>query len=83
MDCSPPGSSVYGIFPGKNTGMGCCSLLQGIFPTQGLNTNLLCVLHCKESQVPPGKPPGDGGPDLIYLEGEVADVWGEEQWYEG
>ena len=21
MDCSPPGSSVHGIFPGKNTGM--------------------------------------------------------------
>ena len=24
-------------FPGKNTGMGCCSLLQRIFPTQGSN----------------------------------------------
>ena len=23
--------------PGKNTGVGCCALLQGIFPTQGLN----------------------------------------------
>ena len=22
MDCSPPGSSVHGIFPGKNTGVG-------------------------------------------------------------
>ena len=29
--------------PGKNTGMGSHSLLQGIFPTQGLN---LGVLHC-------------------------------------
>ena len=27
--------------PGKNTGMGCHSLLQGIFPTQGLNLGLL------------------------------------------
>ena len=27
--------------PGKNTGMGCCALLQGIFPTQGLNPGLL------------------------------------------
>ena len=34
MDCSPPGSSVNGIFPGKNTGVGCHFLLQGIFPTQ-------------------------------------------------
>ena len=28
-------------FPGKNTGMGCHSLLQGIFLTQGLNPHLL------------------------------------------
>ena len=27
MDCSPPGSSVHGIFPGKNTGVGCPFLL--------------------------------------------------------
>ena len=27
--------------PGKNTGVGCHSLLQGIFPTQGLNPHLL------------------------------------------
>ena len=29
MDCSPPGSSVHGISPGKNTGVGCHALLQG------------------------------------------------------
>ena len=29
---------------GKNTGVGCHSLLQGIFPTQGLN---LCLLQCR------------------------------------
>ena len=28
-------------FPGKNTGVGCHFLLQWIFPTQGLNSNLL------------------------------------------
>ena len=28
-------------FPGKNTGMGCHALLQGIFSTQGLNRCLL------------------------------------------
>ena len=32
-------------FPGKNTGMGCHFLLQGIFPTQGLNSGLL---HCRQ-----------------------------------
>ena len=32
---SLPGSSVHGDSPGKNTGVGCHSLFQGIFPTQG------------------------------------------------
>ena len=41
MDCSLPGSSVHGDSPGKNTGVGCHALLQGIFPTQGLNPGLL------------------------------------------
>ena len=40
MDCSPPGPSVHGDSPGKNTGVGCRALLQGIFPTQGLNPGL-------------------------------------------
>ena len=37
MDCSLPGSSVHGDSPGKNTGVDCHALLQGIFPTQGSN----------------------------------------------
>jgi len=37
MDCSLPGSSVHGDSPGKNTGVGCHALFQGIFPTQGSN----------------------------------------------
>ena len=41
MDCSPPGSSVHGIFSGSNTGVGCHFLLQGIFLTQGSNLHLL------------------------------------------
>ena len=45
MDCSPPSSSVLGDSPGKNTGVGCHALLQGIFPIQGSNPNLLCLLH--------------------------------------
>ena len=44
-DCSPPGSSVHGDSPGKNTGMGCHDLLQGIFPTQGSNPGLP---HCRQ-----------------------------------
>ena len=41
---SPPGSSVRGDSPGKNTAVGCHPLLQGIFPTQGSNPGLS---HCK------------------------------------
>ena len=41
MDCSQPGSSVHEDSPGRNTGVGCHSLLQGIFPTQGSNPGLL------------------------------------------
>ena len=40
MDCSPPGFSVHGDSPGKNTEVGCHALLQGIFPTQGSNLGL-------------------------------------------
>ena len=40
MHCSLPGSSVHGIFPGKNTGVGCHFLLQGIFQTQESNPGL-------------------------------------------
>ena len=35
-----PGSSVHGDYPRKNTGVGNCSLLQEIFPTQGSNPAL-------------------------------------------
>ena len=45
VDYSLPGSSVHGIFPGKNTRMGCHFLLQGIFLTQGSNLLLLHLLH--------------------------------------
>ena len=37
MNCSPPGSSVHEDSPGKNTGVGCHALLQGIVPTQRSN----------------------------------------------
>ena len=42
--------------PGKNTGVGCPFLLQGIFPTQESNP---CLLHWQADSLlsePPGKP---------------------------
>ena len=47
MGCSPPGSSVHRDSSGKNTGVGWHALLLGIFPTQGSNPRLLCLLHCR------------------------------------
>ena len=48
MNHSPPGSSANG----KNTGMGCHALLQGIFLTQGLNPRLLRLLHREGVSLP-------------------------------
>ena len=45
MNYSPPGSPVHGDSPGKNTRVDCHALLQGIFPTQGLNPGLP---HCRQ-----------------------------------
>ena len=45
MDCSPPGSSVHGDSPVKNTGVGCHALLQEVFPAKGLNPGLP---HCRQ-----------------------------------
>ena len=59
MDCSPPGSSVLGDSPGKNTEVGCHALLQEIFPIRGSNLCLLHLLHWQADSlplVPPGKP---------------------------
>ena len=57
MDCSLPGSSRLPCpwdFPGKNSAVGCHSLPQGIFPTQGSNPG---VLHWQVDALP-SKPPG-------------------------
>ena len=51
-------------FPGKNTGVGCHFLLQGIFLTQGSNSHLLHLLHWQADSLPllpPGKPTFLGG----------------------
>ena len=54
--------------PGKNTGVGCHALLQGIFLTQEWDPHLLCLLHWEASsllQVPPGKPNSIFPPDKM------------------
>ena len=44
--------------PSKKTGVGCHSLFQRIFPTQGLNPSLLCLL-CWQACSLPLAPPGN------------------------
>ena len=67
MDYSLLDSSVHGIL---QAGEGCRALLQGIFPTQGLNPCLLCLLHWKVDSLPlepPGKPINIYSYVYIYL----------------
>ena len=64
MDFSLPGSSVHGDSPGKDTGVGCHALFQGIFPTQvspALQVNSLLT-------EPLGKPVNTGVGSLSLLQ---------------
>jgi len=59
--------------PGKNTGVGCHALLQGIFPTQGSNPGIklrsLSCWHILYNLNPPGKPKNTGVGSLSLLQG--------------
>ena len=68
MDYKPPGSSVHGDSTSKNTGMGCYTLLQGIFATQGLYPALPHHEWIFSPTEPPGKPKntGVGSPSLLH-----------------
>ena len=55
-DCSPPGSSVHGDSPGKNTGVGFHALLQGIYPTPGIEPRPPALQVDSLPSEPPGKP---------------------------
>ena len=55
--------------PGQNTGRGTCSLLQGTFPTQGLNTGFLyCRRILYKLNHQPGKPKNTGVRSLSLLQ---------------
>ena len=56
---SLPSSFVHGNSPSNKTGVGCHTLLQGIFPTQGSNPHVLSRMHWQVGSlplVPPEKP---------------------------
>ena len=45
MDCSPPDSSIDGIFQARVFEWVAISSSRGVFPTQGSNLHLLRLLH--------------------------------------
>ena len=53
MDCSPPGSSVHGDFPGKNTGVGCHAS-----PPRDLNSRIEPKSSALQADSLPSEPPG-------------------------
>ena len=52
MDYSPPGSSVRGILQARMLEWVAMPSSKGIFPTQGLNLSLLCLLHQQSGSLP-------------------------------
>ena len=60
-DLSPPGSSVHGILQARILGVGCCALLQGIFPAQGSNPSLLRLLLWQADSLLLSKPESPDG----------------------
>ena len=59
MDCSPPGSSVHGIFQARVLEWTAIHCNPEDFPCPGMEPSLLCLLHWQVGSfplVPPGKP---------------------------
>ena len=66
LDCSLARFLCPWNFPGKNTGVGCHFLLQGIFPTQGLNPGLLRCRQTLYHLSHQGSPKEGNGYSLLY-----------------
>ena len=66
-------------FPKQEHWSGRHFLLQGIFPTQGLNVRLLCLLHWQAGSlplVPPGKPQKKVSAVLVSMPSEKRSLRG-------
>ena len=70
-DCSPPGSSVHGIFQARILGGVCHILLQGIFQTQGWNSHLLHLLHWQAGSLPLTPP---GKPHILFIHSSIVGI---------
>ena len=83
MNCNPPGSSVHGILQPRILEWVAIPFLQGIFPTQGSNLSLICLLHWQTGSLPLAPPESPQftpcnhlikNCSLLYLESGLA-VW--------
>src|SRR5574337_32067 len=80
MDCSSTRLLCALDFPGKNTGVGCHFLLQGIFLTQGSNLHLLHLLHWQVDSSPlaplgktsPGMQPMNYNPKFLTCRSAIS-----------
>ena len=62
--------------PGQNTGVGSCSLLQGIFPTQGSNPVDSSPAEPQGTPVFLGFPCGPAGKESAFNEGDLGSIPG-------
>ena len=69
QDCSPPGSTVHGDSPGKNTGVGCHVLLWGNLPNPGIEPRSSALQADSLPSEPPGKPKNTGVGSLSFSRG--------------
>ena len=60
IDCSPPGTSVHGDSPGKNTGVSCQVLLQGNLRNPGIESRSPAPQADSLPSEPPEKPTNTG-----------------------
>ena len=74
MDCSPPGFSVHGDSPGKNTGVGCHACpLPGDLPNPRIEPRSLALQVDSLPSEPPGKPKNTGVGSLVPSPGNHPD----------
>ena len=64
VDCCLPGSSVCEILQARNIEVSCHFLLQGIFPTQGSNPRLVCLLLWQSACLPLSHWEAPGGANI-------------------
>ena len=68
--------------PGKNTGVGCHFLLQGIFQSQGSNSCLLLLLHWQANSLPLSHP-GNPLEGITAFNLSVITISGGSRWWTG